>query len=131
MAEPPPTACIVAHVNLAFEPKPPLAAPPIEPNGTTEGVSGWVQVSTGKRCRDGADLLEGRIDDYTDCDEATSLCSLTRKCQAKCSKRAACRFYTTWPTGYCELSSHCEDEAQAGDPTSRTFRKAGAAGQGT
>ena len=38
----------------------------------------------------GADLLEGPLDGYTDCDEQTRICTLTRKCRERCARRKAC-----------------------------------------
>ena len=81
------------------------------------------QLSSGRWCRDGADLLEGVIDSYADCDPATGLCQLTKKCRLKCAKKASCRFYTTYASGLCQLSSRCDDEAAAREASARTFAK--------
>ena len=74
-------------------------------------------------------MLEGALDSYTDCDPHTRLCQLTRKCRARCAKRAACRYYTTYASGYCQLSTRCADEAPASDPSARTFAKRGGGGE--
>eukprot|EP00966_Prymnesium_polylepis_P282252 6522134-Prymnesium_polylepis.1 len=78
-------------------------------------------------CRDGSDLLEGPLDDYTDCDEASRLCALTKKCRARCARRVSCAYYTTYASGFCQLSSRCEEEMRAADASARTFRKRPAA----
>eukprot|EP01052_Picozoa_sp_SAG31_P071917 SAG31_NODE_30868_length_375_cov_0.735507_2_plen_63_part_01 len=44
------------------------------------------------------DILEGALDDYSDCTDRGH-CFLTGKCRAKCRKRKACRFYTTFTNG--------------------------------
>ena len=119
-AAPAPTACVSLVLDVAFAPKPPRTPPP-EPNASAP--VGFEQLSHGRWCRDGGDLLEGKLDAYTDCDEGSRLCQLTRKCRARCSKRAACRFYTTYASGLCQLSSRCDEEARASDASARTFRK--------
>ena len=75
------------------------------------------------QCRDGADILEGPLDDYSDCDAATRLCQKTRRCAAKCKARRRCRFYTTYRGGWCQLSSRCDDEAPASDRSAVTFAR--------
>jgi len=120
--EPPPTACVAIHLTVTFPTRPPRTPPPAA-SSTGSTAPRWEQVSSGKWCSDGADLLEGALDGYTDCDERTGLCSMSRKCKERCSKRSACRYYTSWASGYCQLSSRCNQEAPATDPASRTFRK--------
>lgn len=116
-----PTACVALHFGVRFTPRPPAGVPPSEAANGTSSRDAWEQVSHSQWCRDGADLLEGPLDSYTDCHEG--LCQLTRKCKQRCAKRRACRYYTTYSSGFCQLSSRCEDEALASDPTARTFRK--------
>ena len=106
---------------MAFAPRPPATAPPTA--ARRAGAHLYAPHSQGKWCRDGSDLLEGPLDGYTDCDAQTRLCTLTKKCRARCSKRAACRYYTSYPSGYCQLSSACADEAAASETGARTFRK--------
>ena len=149
-AEPPPTVCLAMAFDVRFARRPPIAAPPATRTaarlGSEEGGGAMAggttaedapavdargrrsaphfeQVSSGRWCRDGADLLEGPLDSYTDCDPSTGLCQLTRQCRARCLKRAACRFYTTYASGRCQLSSVCRDEAAARDASARTFAK--------
>ena len=118
--EPPPTACIAALFTVRFAPRPPRTAPPAE--NATAAVE-FEQLSSGHWCRDGVDVLEGRLDSYSDCNPQTGLCQLTRKCRARCSKRPTCRYYTTYASGLCQLSSVCRDEAVAHDKSARTFAK--------
>ena len=47
------------------------------------------------------------------------------------TKRKACRYYTTYPSGYCQLSTRCADEAPAKDAGARTFAKLDAGPQQT
>ena len=121
-AEPVPDVCLALHVDVAFPPRPPASVPP-QPEATASRAEvAWVQQSHGRWCRDGADLLEGPLDDYTDCPPG-GLCALTRKCRQRCARRRECAFYTSYVTGYCQLSSQCSDEAPASDVSARTFRK--------
>lgn len=122
--DPPPTACLSLIFSVRFAPRPPAEAPP--PRNATLPVE-FEQHSSGRWCRDGADLLEGALDGYTDCDPQTRLCQLTKKCRARCAKRSACRYYTTFASGFCQLSSRCSEEAPASDPSARTFAKRGGA----
>ena len=124
-ADPPPTACLSFVFSVGFAPRPPTEAPPAA-NATIPAE--FEQLSSGRWCRDGADLLEGSLDGYTDCDPQTRLCQLTKKCRARCAKRSACRYYTTYASGFCQLSSRCADEATANDASARTFVKRGATG---
>lgn len=125
-ADPPPTACLVLRFTVRFVPRPPTTAPPIAGNASLPAA--FEQLSVGRWCRDGSDLLEGKLDDYTDCDPTSRLCQLTKQCRARCAKRKTCRFYTTYASGFCQLSSRCEDEAVARDASARTFAKRGGAG---
>ena len=118
--------CAAVALRLAFQPRPPTRPPPLE---SATGAAHFVQQSSGRSCRDGADLLEGPLDAYTDCDDETRVCVLTRKCRARCAKRKACRFYTTWPSGHCQLSSQCTDEAPSSERGCRTFRKSESVGE--
>jgi hypothetical protein len=79
--------------------------------------------SLGRWCADGADILEGPLDSYTDCDPATGLCKLTKKCRERCAKRKRCKYYTTYSSGFCQLSAKCKDQKQAKDPSARTYRR--------
>jgi hypothetical protein len=79
--------------------------------------------STGKVCSDGADLLEGPLDKYTDCDEITKLCKKTRKCSEKCKRNKSCLFFTTFQNGWCQLSSRCSEEALSSDKSAQTFAR--------
>ena len=85
-------------------------------------------LSVGVSCRDGADLLEGPLDDYTDCDEVTRLCTLTTKCRDRCARRPVCTHFTTYSSGFCQLSSRCADEVTASETGARTFRRRTVAG---
>ena len=131
--EPRVAACAAVLLNVRLVPRPPTQPPPTEPRGAAGGA--FAQHSSGSRCRDGADLLEGPLDGYTDCDEATRLCRLTQKCRARCERRGTCSHYTTWPSGFCQLSSRCADEVAASERGARTFRRraaeepSGSAGQ--
>lgn len=118
--------CAAVALRLAFRPRPPTKPPPLR---SRTGAANFEQHSFGRWCRDGADLLEGPLDTYTDCDEETHVCMLTRKCRERCAKRKTCRFYTTWPSGHCQLSSRCTDEAPSSERGGRTFRKSESIGE--
>mmetsp|Transcript_61115 Transcript_61115/g.182023 ORF Transcript_61115/g.182023 Transcript_61115/m.182023 type:complete len:236 (+) Transcript_61115:10-717(+) len=125
-ADPPAVVgCAAIVFDVRFTPQPPTTAPPADADG--ERGRGFEQISHGMSCRDGSDLLEGPLDDYTDCDEASRLCALTKKCRARCARRVSCAYYTTYASGFCQLSSRCEEEMRAADASARTFRKRPAA----
>ena len=92
-ADPAPTACVSLLFHVGFVPRPPREAPPPADATNASAPVAFEQVSSGRWCRDGGDVLEGKIDDYTDCDER-GLCKLTRKCRERCVKRKACRYYS-------------------------------------
>ena len=58
-------------------------------------------LARGVYCEDGIDVLEGAVDNYSDCTD-TGHCFMTGKCKAKCRKRKHCKFYTTFSNGWCE-----------------------------
>ena len=70
-------------------------------------------------------MFKGPLDDYTDCDASTRLCKLTTKCRERCVKRKTCTYYTTYTSGFCQLSSRCDEQTRATDASARTFRKRG------
>eukprot|EP00933_Yihiella_yeosuensis_P061990 TRINITY_DN64890_c0_g1_i1.p1 TRINITY_DN64890_c0_g1~~TRINITY_DN64890_c0_g1_i1.p1 ORF type:complete len:455 (+),score=47.37 TRINITY_DN64890_c0_g1_i1:22-1386(+) len=82
-------------------------------------------------CEDGVDLLEGPLDNYGGLSpfggaaraSAESSLFYGSKCREKCRKRKACKFYTVYSSGWCQLSSRCSQLGPAGDPLTITFRK--------
>jgi len=98
-------------------------APSSKSRGPTNADARFERYSTGQICRDGADILEGPLDKFTDCDEATKLCKKTRKCSEKCKRNKSCFFYTTFQDGWCQLSSRCEDQVAASDRSAQTYAR--------
>ncbi len=98
----------------------------------------------GAFCEDGADILEGPLDNYGSndpwramlFDESTKNSHFAAKpgthsdsdlyggnCRAKCLKRNRCRFYTIYSSGWCQLSTRCGKLRNTGDPLTATFAK--------
>jgi len=88
-------------------------------------------VKTGSFCEDGADLLEGALDDYGGLSpfggarraDAESSLFYGSRCRQRCQRRKLCKFYTAYSSGWCQLSSRCSILKRTGDPLTVTFEK--------
>lgn len=83
-------------------------------------------VAAGEFCSDGGDLLEGQVDHYgaSRFDSPHGASELYGgNCREKCRKRKKCRFYTAYSSGWCQLSTRCENRGKTGDPLVATFVK--------
>lgn len=77
----------------------------------------FVQYSSGSVCQDGGDLLEGAVDDWSACEPHPLLgriCSMTNRCREKCRRKKSCQFYSIFRSGWCQLSSRCEQTTPSG-----------------
>ena len=82
--------------------------------------------AAGSICTDGGDILEGPLDDWTDCEDHPQvgrLCRMTHKCRDKCLKRPRCQFYSSFRNGWCQLSSRCGSVAASSNGQVTTFKK--------
>lgn len=85
----------------------------------------------GSYCEDGADLLEGPLDNYGGVSTPLSGVGSAEsglyggRCREKCRKRPRCKFFTIYSSGWCQLSTRCDRLRPAGDYLTLTFRKGG------
>eukprot|EP00927_Polykrikos_kofoidii_P033916 TRINITY_DN28754_c0_g1_i1.p1 TRINITY_DN28754_c0_g1~~TRINITY_DN28754_c0_g1_i1.p1 ORF type:complete len:452 (-),score=46.45 TRINITY_DN28754_c0_g1_i1:88-1443(-) len=94
-------------------------------------VASFRHMHTGKFCEDGADLLEGPVDDYGGLSpfggsqraDAKSSLFYGSRCREKCRQRRRCLFYTVYSSGWCQLSTRCDSPRGTGDPLTITFKK--------
>mmetsp|Transcript_86469 Transcript_86469/g.181050 ORF Transcript_86469/g.181050 Transcript_86469/m.181050 type:complete len:396 (+) Transcript_86469:893-2080(+) len=76
-----------------------------------EGL-GYEHVSTGKYCRNYGYPFLVESDDWP------------QDCQARCTATPTCMYFTVYlEHGWCQLSSRCNQELEAGDPSAVTFMK--------
>eukprot|EP00928_Gymnodinium_smaydae_P054922 TRINITY_DN38604_c0_g1_i1.p1 TRINITY_DN38604_c0_g1~~TRINITY_DN38604_c0_g1_i1.p1 ORF type:complete len:432 (-),score=90.04 TRINITY_DN38604_c0_g1_i1:113-1408(-) len=106
-------------------------APADAPAEATAASVSFKHVKTGQFCEDGADMLEGPVDDYGGLSpfggsrraDAESSLFYGSRCREKCRKRPRCKFFTAYSSGWCQLSTRCSRLAPSGDPLTVTFGK--------
>lgn len=100
--------------------RPPSSSRPPEPDARQDR---FVHIASGRYCEDGADILEGPLDQYGHDPGKDGSVSYGGRCRAACRKRPRCKFYTAYSSGWCQLGTRCQQLTQTGDAMVFTFRK--------